>query len=143
MGTDAAYTESIGLDSGMTSQDLQDFVDAAKQVADNSLMASDVPGFGIQESTSGQDNQITIGSQTIELGSVNNPKITYFNMKPEDNGGVDRVIDFQNDITGSGILIIEGTDLIFREYLSWTGVVIVIGDLTGCGNGYASHQRYK
>ncbi len=136
VGADAApYTESIGLDSGMTSQDLQDFVDLAKQVADNSLMASDVPSSGaIPGSTSGSNNQITIGSQDIQLGSVDNQKITYFNMKPEDNGGInDRAVDFQNDITGSGILIIEGTDLKFREYLSWTGVVIVIGDDVGGG----------
>jgi type II secretory pathway pseudopilin PulG len=134
VGTDtASYTESIGLDSGMTSRELQDFVDMAKQVADNSLMVSDVPEFGIQESTSGPHNQITIGSQTIELGSVNNPKITYFNMKPEDNGRVNRMVDFRDDITGSGILIIEGNDLGFREYLSWTGVVIVIGVDVGAG----------
>ncbi len=82
-GTSADYTESIGLDNDMISQDLQDFVDMAKLVADNSLMASDVPG-PITGSTSGSDNEITIGSQTIELGSVDNPKITYFNMKPDD-----------------------------------------------------------
>ncbi len=134
VGTSTAYTESIGLDSGMTSQDLQDFVDMAKLVADNSLMASDVPVSGaIPGGTSGEDNEITIESRTIPLGSVEDPKITYINMKPEDNGGVDRVVDFQGDITGCGILIIEGTDLMFKEYLDWTGVVIVIGDLTGGG----------
>ncbi len=133
--TGGSYTESIGLDSGMTSHDLQDFVDLAKLVADNSLMASDVPSSGaIPGSTSGPNNQITIGSQDIQLGSVDNQKITYFNMKPEDNGGInDRAVGFQNDITGSGILIIEGTDLSFEKYLNWTGVVIVIGDDVGGG----------
>ncbi len=141
VGTSTAYTESIGLDSGMTSQELQDFVDMAKLVADNSLMVSDVTG-AITGSTSGPDNQITIGSRTIELGSVDNPRITYFNMKPEDNGGVYRVVDFQNDITGSGILIIEGNDLGFREYLSWTGVIIVIGvDVGGLFIGDGSKEQ--
>ncbi len=54
-------------------------------------------------------------------------------MKSEDNGGVDRQVDFHNDIAGCGILIIEGNDLIFREYLSWTGIVIVVADLVGGG----------
>jgi type II secretory pathway pseudopilin PulG len=120
--SNTGYGESIALvdtelDTDMTSQNLQDFVDMAKQVADNSLMASDVPG----------------GLQTIEWGSVEAPKITYFNMKPEDNGGADIQVVLNDDITGSGILIVEGTDLIFGGDLSWTGIVIVIGDDVGGG----------
>ncbi len=129
VGKPAAYTESIGLETGMTSQELQAFVDAAKYSADNTLTASDVPLSGnIPGGTSGPNNQITIGSQTIEMGTVSNPKITYFNMKPEDNGGADRRVDFQSNIVGCGLLIIEGNDLIFRDYLDWKGMIIVIGD---------------
>jgi hypothetical protein len=129
VGKPAAYTESIGLETGMTSQELQAFVDAAKYSADNTLTASDVPVSGnIPGGTSGPNNQITIGSQTIEMGTVSDPKITYFNMKPEDNGGADRRVDFQSNIVGCGLLIIEGNDLIFRDYLDWKGMIIVIGD---------------
>jgi hypothetical protein len=133
-GKPAAYTESIGLETGMTSQELQAFVDAAKYSADNTLTASDVPVSGnIPGGTSGPNNQITIGSQTIEMGTVSDPKITYFNMKPEDNGGADRQVDFQSNIVGCGLLIIEGNDLIFRDYLDWKGMIIVIGDNVSAG----------
>jgi Tfp pilus assembly protein PilX len=134
VGKPAAYTESIGLETGMTSQDLQAFVDAAKDSADNTLTGSDVPVSGnIPGGTSGPNNQITIGSQTIEMGTVSDPKITYFNMKPEDNGGADQQVDFQSNIVGCGLLIIEGNDLIFRDYLDWKGMIIVIGDNVGAG----------
>ncbi len=134
VGKPAAYIESIGLETGMTSQDLQAFVDAAKYSADNTLTASDVPVSGnIPGGTFGPNNQITIGSQTIEMGIESDPKITYFNMKPEDNGGADRQVDFQNNIVGCGLLIIEGNDLIFRDYLDWKGMIIVIGDNVAAG----------
>ena len=134
VGKPAAYTESIGLETSMTSQELQAFVDAAKYSADNTLTASDVPVSGnIPGGTSGPNNQITIGSQTIEMGTISDPKITYFNMKPEDNGGADRQVDFQSNIVGCGLLIIEGNDLIFRDYLDWKGMIIVIGDNVSAG----------
>ncbi len=142
VGKPAAYTESIGLDTGMTSQELQAFVDAAKYSADNTLMASDVHVSGnIFGDTLGPYNQITIGSKTIEMGSVSNPKITYFNMKPEDNGGVDCQVDFQNNIAGCGILIIEGNGLLFRDALDWTGMIIIIGDKVAAGLMGAGFQH--
>ena len=86
-----------------------------------------------QDPHQGQIYQITIKSQTIELGSVSNPTITYFNMKKEDNGGNDRQVDFHGNITGAGLLIVEGNDMIFRGNVSWTGIVIVIGNDVGGG----------
>ena len=54
IGTSTSYTESIGIDDNLTSDILQDFVDKAKMVADNSLMLADLPASGdITGSTSG------------------------------------------------------------------------------------------
>jgi type II secretory pathway pseudopilin PulG len=118
IGTDTGiYDESIGLvnyddndNINMTSKNLHDFVDMAKQVADSSLIASDVPDI----------------LPDIELGSVEDPKITYINAEAQD-------VVFNDDITGSGILIVEGNDLIFNNTLNWIGLVIVIGDDVGGG----------
>ncbi len=135
VGTNTAFVESIGLDTSFTSETLQEFVDGAKKYTDNSLMISDLSpqGQAISGNTSGPNNEVNIEGVLYELGSVADPKVTYFNMKSEDNNGDDRQVSFTGDITGAGLLIIEGNDLLIKGNLDWTGIVIVIGDDVGGG----------
>ena len=86
------------------------------------------PGV-VAGNTSGADNTVTIGSQSYALGSNTNPKITYLDATMTGSAAV----DFRGTITGSGILVIDGNDLIFRGNLNWNGLVIVNGPDVGFG----------
>jgi Tfp pilus assembly protein PilX len=105
IGKPTAYIESIGLDTEMKSKDLQDFINFAKLVAD------------------------PLTGSIADLGSNGSPKIIYFG---NSKNGYEKNVEF-GDLTGSGILIIEGTDLIFWGSLYWTGIIVVIGDDVGAG----------
>ena len=139
----SSYAERIGIDDNLTSEIVQGFVDIAKTMPDNYLMLSDVPPGGIAGSTSGMNNQLTVGIKTIELGTVSNPKVTYFNMKKDENGGTNPQVIFNGNIVGAGLLIIEGNDLIFDGGLSWDGIVIVIGDDVGGAMRGAANKEIR
>lgn len=118
-------TPSVGTDTATTDTVVSDFVALVKQVADN-VIAN--PGV-VAGSTSGTDNTVTIGSQTYALGSNTTPKITYIDATMAGSAAA----DFRGTINGSGILVIDGNDLIFRGNLNWNGLVIVNGPDVGFG----------
>jgi hypothetical protein len=133
IGKPTAYIdiESIGLDTEMKSKDLLDFINLAKLVADGKIINSDLPKSGvIVGNTRGPNNNLVIGSKNIDLGSIIDPKITYFDLS---NNGSQNPVEFIGEINGSGLLIIEGTDLIFSQQLFWTGIIVVAGKDIGCG----------
>ncbi len=128
-----SYDESIGVDDGMTSAEIQAFVDMAKTAANTTLMVADVPNNGVSGNTSGANNCLTVGANNVCLGSPANPMITYFNMKLAENGNVDRQVKFNGNIEGAGLLIVEGNDLLLKGRVSWTGMIITLGVNVGAG----------
>lgn len=130
-------TPSVGTSRELTKTRMQAFVSAAKSAADNILTnPAELSG-----NTSGPDNSVTVQNQiegtyadrTVSLGSVTDPKITYVSK----NDGPWAVT---GNITGAGLLLIDGSDFHFQGRITWTGLVVVVGrqaafGVPGSGNG--------
>jgi hypothetical protein len=116
----AGGTPSVGSSSTLSRTILREFADSIKMSADNNL----VNPPNITGST-GADNCVVIGTQNVCLGTQAAPKITYISK----TNGTD--FEIRGNITGVGVLIVEGEDLVFKGNVSWTGLTIVLGRNVG------------
>jgi hypothetical protein len=119
IGKDGSETKpSIGEGTTVNKINLRDFVDGIRYAADNTLTdPTDLNG-----STSGSDNCLTTSSSGIVcLGSVSHPKVTYI------KATTDTALEITGNISGVGLLIVDGENLTFKGNVNWKGVVVVLG----------------
>ena len=127
-------TPSVGTTTDLSKVILREFVDSIKMVADKKL--TNPPN--ISGNTSGADNCVTVDAENVCLGSLANPKITYITKTDGTS------FEVSGNISGVGILIIEGDDLVFKGNVDWTGIAIVLGKNVGfedLGGGQVQNIR--
>lgn len=137
-GSHTDATPSVNVSNTLDKVNLTDFVNVMKEIADNKISyPPDISGR-----TDGADNCLSgwpSANRTTCLGSTTNPKITHIDKTDPriDNTG----FQTKGNITGAGILIIEGNDLQLKGGISWTGLVIVLGDYVGFGADGGGNQQ--
>ena len=113
---------SVGSGNALENSEIQSFVDIAKGVANTTFDAATLAG---------QSDTLT----AAEITAMQTEDITYFDL---DSAGQDLTFDTSTKVSGSGLLIIEGTEdnmVNFNGGLEWDGVVIVVGDNVGLNFG--------
>jgi len=107
-GSTVPATPSVGVSTAMTTEDVKNFTDALKNIADNRLTnPSDLSG--------------------VNLGTVETPKITYISKTDS------TAIKISGNMSGAGILVVEGGNLevTLTGSMSWIGIIIVSGNSVG------------
>jgi hypothetical protein len=131
--TGSGGSASVGQGTTVTKNNLREFADSIKAGADNSL--TDPPDL---TGNSGADNCVMIGTRNTCLGTLASPKVTYISTSG------DTAWEVKGNITGVGLLVIDGENLTFKGNVSWTGVVVVLGKnigFTDLGGGNSQNIR--
>lgn len=138
----ASATPSVGAETTVTKENLRALADAMRLIADNSLY---FPGnctgntaLTTMPGTDYQDNCVSNwpSGKTTCFGTQDHPKITYIDAIDNsiDNTGV----TFSGNITGYGVLVLDGNDLKITGTIDWTGLIIQVGDFGSISFGSSS-----
>jgi Tfp pilus assembly protein PilX len=124
-------------DYTLTSQQVTDFVNAVKSQADVTIDVSN--GSTASYSDVGSSCSSNINSNTC-FGTPSHPKIVYVKGDLTSSLGQFTGLDISGNSTGTGILIVEGTNASINGDFTWNGPIIVTGNNVGLqyrggGNG--------
>jgi hypothetical protein len=120
---------SVGVTGDLTKKKMNDFVNLVKICADNTVINPDELK---NDAVSAAGNIVTIGSQSFSLGTISDPKTTYIDMTMHAPGSEDAVWTISGNITGAGLLLINGADILLKSSIEWNGLIVVYGDKVGC-----------
>jgi hypothetical protein len=126
---------SIGEGVTVNKNNLREFVDSIKYIADTSLTDPE----DLKGNTSGTENCLTTkAGTTVCLGSLANPKVTYV------KAANDSSLEVTGTINGVGLLVVDGENLTFKGNINWIGVVIVLGsNIQFTDDGGGASQNIK
>jgi hypothetical protein len=138
----ATNTPSTGIDNSLTKQTTKDFVDFLKGIADSYVTVQSNGGdvTGTVSNSTDVNNNLDLGSRTINMGTTNDPRIVFFQGLPEGTSGQIQ-LKFTGTIKGAGILVMRDNDLLFSGGLDWKGLIIVTGPDTALGLQGSSEQK--
>ena len=124
-------------DYTLTSQQVTDFVNAIKGQADITIDVSN--GSTASYTDLGSSCASNINSNTC-FGTTSHPKIVYVKGDLNNSLGQFTGLDISGQSTGTGILIVEGTNASINGAFTWNGPIIVTGSNVGLqyrggGNG--------
>jgi hypothetical protein len=131
--TGTGGSSSIGQGTTVTKNLLREFADSIRSAADNSI--TDPPDLS---GNSDANNCVMIGTQNVCLGTQASPKVTYIATSS------DTAWEVKGNISGVGLLVVDGENLTFKGNINWVGVVVVLGKnigFTDLGGGNSQNIR--